>query len=154
MNNIEQFSLYTAKIFDVLYEEFPVPSGLDTNGIITEYLQFYEHEELKKLHLQKDFCEIVEQAGDKELKKKMLEKKPVIKENSYALESKKRDDQYKQESIYQGTLDFLISEGLIQVCPRGGYRLTAKSFSHLNKTFTDGKVGSSSYIVLARKSRF
>lgn len=146
MNNIEQFSLYTAKIFEVLYEEFPVPVGLDTNGIIAEYLQFYEHEELKKLHLQKDFSEIIEQAGDKELKQKILEKQPRIKENLHVLESKKRDDQYKQESIYDGTLDFLVSEDLIQACPHGGHRLTAKSFSHLNKTFIKGKVESSSYI--------
>lgn len=57
-----------------------------------------------------------------------------------------------QLSIYKGTLEFLIHEGLIRESDNGGYQLTSKSFSHLNKTFTDGSIEGveSTYITALR----
>jgi hypothetical protein len=71
----------------------------------------------------------------------------------HQLDNEFSSEKHVQESIYKGTLDFLISENLIKNIPHDVYRLTSKSFAHLNKTFKEGKVESeeSSYIVAIKK---
>jgi len=146
MQNSEQFSLYTAKIFEILFENFPVPVGLDRQDIIDEYLCFNEHESLKELRVKRDFADLVnmspEGSLDNELKQKAIEIYPELEESVYDLEDKKRTDKQQQLQILDGTIDFLLEEGFIISPPSRGYRLTSKSFSHLNKTFKKGKVES------------
>jgi hypothetical protein len=69
MKNIEQFSLYTAKIFSVLYEAFPVPVTLDRDKIIFEYIKFDKYDELKELNLKKGFSDIIKHSYREDLKK-------------------------------------------------------------------------------------
>lgn len=152
MHNSEQFSLYTAKIFDILFESFPVPVGLDRQDIINEFLSFNDHKTLLELRIKKDVADILNilpnDKIDGELKQKTRDIYPKLEENISELEDRERSDKQQQLQILDGTLDFLKEEGFI-ISPRsGGYRLTSKSFSHLNKTFKKGKVESedSSYI--------
>ena len=45
--NVDQFAIYSAKIFDLLYDSFPIPRSISRNEIISEYLTFSRHEELR-----------------------------------------------------------------------------------------------------------
>ena len=95
MKNIEQFSLYTAKIFDVLYENFPVPVSLDEQKIISEYLVFDKHEELKSLKLKKDIAEISKIADQEQLNNKIKEKLPKINNEISKIEKEEYDKKSK-----------------------------------------------------------
>jgi hypothetical protein len=151
MKNIDQFSIYSAKIFDVLYESFPVPTRLNENDIISEYLIFNKHKELKDLTLEKDIAELADSPEladivDREkISSKIISE---LKNEIWEIEKEENDDLNNQKSIFKGTLDFLVSEGLVLNQSPGSYRLTAKSFSHLSKTFEKGNIKSqdSSYI--------
>ncbi|EGQ7741009.1 hypothetical protein RII68_001870 [Vibrio parahaemolyticus] len=153
MKNIEQFSIYTAKIFEDLYSQFPVPVFIDRDRMIAMYLKFYGHEEMRQYRLKSeagDFFEMVN-AENPELglwdadKQKSVE---TAKARLRELEDEEHHDRFAQVAILDGTLDFLVDEGLIVLVPNKGYRLTSKSFSHLNKTFEDASINeqSKSYI--------
>jgi hypothetical protein len=141
--NIEQFAIYSAKIFEVLYDSFPIPTSLDRNSIISEYLTFDQSEELKKLKLKNDIADIAETvvfSDDEDWNEGLKHQLPAIKTRIFELENEQRNDRHRQELIYGGTLDFLIFEQLLRELESGGYQLTAKGFSHLNKVFEDGKI--------------
>jgi hypothetical protein len=138
--NVDQFSIYTAKVFEILYDSFPVPTSIDRREVIAEYLTFDDNsEELKNLKIKRDFADIVDHVDDEELKAKVKEKRLAIEARLAELEREQRDDVERQERIFGGTLDFLCWEGLIRNCDRG-YQLTAKGFSHLNKSFKGGEI--------------
>lgn len=141
-NNINQFGLYTAKIFDILYDSFPIPTTLTRKEIIAEYLLFDKEKELIELKTKKDFTELFDliHVDDHELKTQARNALPKINEKLKSIESDQRSDRNKQVAIYEGTLEFLVSEDLIRDSKNGGYQLTSKSFTHLNKTFTDGSI--------------
>ena len=138
--NIHQFAIYSAKIFEVLYDSFPIPRSLDRDSIISEYLTFDPCDELKVLKIKHDFADIIELTDDKELKERIRENIPSIKNRITALENEQRYDRRRQEMIYEGTLDFLTFEQLLRECESGGYQLTSKGFSHLNMVFEEGKI--------------
>jgi len=122
---------------------------LDRSEIILAYLKFDKKEELKDLQTKVSFVELVEHGfndinGTQEFK----EKSERVKKEYQRIKSEKDDDERKQSLIYQNTISFLEEEQLIKSCREGGYRLTSKSFAHLNKTFRDGKLENeeSSYI--------
>lgn len=138
--NIDQFAIYSAKIFEVLYDSFPIPRTLDKNSIISEYLTFDQSDELKELKIKYDFAEIIEMIDDEDLKERTRQKIPTIKARIMELENEQRYDRHLQEMIYEGTLDFLTFERLVRECTWGGYQLTSKGFSHLNMIFEDGKI--------------
>src|SRR5690554_577122 len=138
-DNVDQFSIYAAKVFEILYDSFPVPSAIDRREVIAEYLTFDNDEELKKLKIARDFADIVDHVDDEELKAKAKEKRPAIEARLAELERDQRNDVERQEQIFNGTLDFLCWEGLIRDCDNG-YQLTAKGFSHLNKSFKGGEI--------------
>ncbi|WP_027857748.1 hypothetical protein [Marinobacterium jannaschii] len=158
MNNIEQFSLYTAQILDILFESFPVPCNLDRSEITKEYLRFDKHESLKKLkneekslkiHL--DAFEAFQECFEEDVsdtKDEISKELHPIKDKVTKLEENKKSDNDKQQSILNGTIEFLSDEGLIKVVSPGKYRLTSKSFSHLNREFKNSsiKTDDSSYI--------
>jgi hypothetical protein len=140
MNNIEQFSLYTVKVFDILYASFPLFVTLDKTEIVSEYLKFDRHDDIEKLNLSKAYMEIVEMAGEDnkelmEIKAEVREKGPEIVKTLGSLERERENEKATQSAIYDGTLRFLESESLIRK-DKTGYQLTSKSFSHLNKKFT------------------
>jgi hypothetical protein len=147
MDNIEQFSLYTVKILDELYKKFPIKSSLCKEDIINEYLNFDKDEDIKQLSLKNSFIDIVEMIDTKDdceltnLEEKFKTVKPELEENLRSLKQEKQDEVSFQSEIYSGTLDFLISEGLIKN-ENDLYQLTSKSFSHLNKKFTSNTIES------------
>ncbi|WP_136799995.1 hypothetical protein [Desulfosediminicola ganghwensis] len=149
MDNIEQFSIYTAKIFEILYQKFPVPCSIDRMTIISDYLCFDKKDELKELKIKKDMAELLEHSYSEKLREKdFKEKIEKSKEQWREVEEERHNDERVQLEIYQGTIEFLLAENLISTCHQGGYRLTSKSFSHLNKKFKEGKLENeaSSYI--------
>ncbi len=151
MNNIQQFSLYSAKIFQLLYSSFPVPVGIDRDIMIEEFLYFDKNDELKNLQNTRSHGELITLLGKAtpEIENKIRQ----VSEAAYALEHEQRRDEDNQLAIYNGTIDFLAAEKLVIFIPNQGYRLTAKAFSHLNKTFeeTGIKENDSSYITAIKK---
>lgn len=153
MKNIEQFSIYTAKIFEDLYSEFPVPVFIDKDRMIDMYLKFDSHEEMRQYQFKKeagDFLEMVN-TENPELglwDADMQNDVEIVKARLRDLEDEEHHDRVTQEVIFDGTLGFLVDEELIVLIPKKGYRLTSKSFSHLNKTFEDASINeqSKSYI--------
>ena len=153
MKNIEQFSIYTAKIFEDLYSQFPVPVFIDRDRIITMYLKFDSHEEMRQYRLKSeagDFFEMVN-SQNPELSLWDADKQnnvEIAKARLRELENEERHDRVTQVAIFDGTLDFLVDEGLIVLVSNKGHRLTSKSFSHLNKTFEESAINeqSKSYI--------
>ncbi len=138
--NVDQFAIYSAKIFDLLYDSFPIPRSISRNEIISEYLTFSRHEELRELRIKNDIADLVGFTDDEELKRKVEERIPVIRDQLTELENEQRTDKFLQERIYEGTFEFLVFEGLFRECESGGYQLTSKGFSHLNRTFKDAAI--------------
>ncbi|PMH75149.1 hypothetical protein [Vibrio cyclitrophicus] len=151
MNNIEQFSLYSAKIFELLYSSFPVPVGIDRNAMIEKFLCFDKFDELKELQNNRSRGELVKLLST--ATPEIEEKVEQISEAAYELEDEQRRDRANQLDIYDGTIDFLVAEELVIFIPNQGYRLTAKAFSHLNKTFEETGIreNDSSYITAIKK---
>ncbi len=142
MNNIEQFSIYTAKIFEELYSTFPIPKYINQDEIITMHLQFDKHDEIREYNSLKNSSElskIIHEASPELAKWDYNDQKNLdeISSRLKTLKNAEHEDKDRQLSIYKSTLEFLKDEGLIVLIPYKGYRLTSKSFSHLNKTFED-----------------
>lgn len=148
MNNIEQFSLYTAKIFEELYDAFPIPIWIDKAKITSGCLLFDKNEELQDLKNKKDMAQLLVEFHNHEYTKKIKEKLPGIERAHSNLENEKNSEIWHQSAIFSSTLDFLISEELVRRPENGGCVLTAKAFSHLNKSFKNGAVNNedSTYI--------
>jgi hypothetical protein len=148
MDNIEQFSLYTAKVFEELYDSFPVPVSINRHKMISTCLLFNKDEELKKLKLKEVFSNLLVELKPNGKEQELEEKLPLIKQMRSDLEHEKNSEISIQTTLFNSTLDFLISEGLVRIPESGGYVLTAKAFSHLNKNFNNGALtnGDSSYI--------
>lgn len=144
MNNIELFSLYTAKILKELYDSFPIPINIDQHKMITDCLQFDKHEELQNLKHKNVIGNLLNETG----KISNIEKHLQNQEEYSVLENERGEEIRYQTNIFNSTLEFLISENLIRNPESGGYVLTAKAFSHLNKNFVNGKLNDeeSSYI--------
>ncbi|MDO9179523.1 MAG: hypothetical protein Q7U16_14575 [Agitococcus sp.] len=138
--NIDQFAIYSAKIFQLLYDYFPIPESIDHNEIICEYFTFDQSENLKVLKTKRDIASIIDATNDEELKSKIPKNLPVILEQITELEEAQRNDKDRQQQIYEGTLEFLTAEGLLRKYANGRYQLTSKGFSHLNKSFKDGGI--------------
>ncbi|MBI0575340.1 hypothetical protein [Pectobacterium parmentieri] len=138
-DNIDQFSIYAAKVFETLYDSFPVPIAIKQREVIADYLNFDNYEELKQLRIRRDIADIVDCVEDEDLKATVKEKRPAIEARLAELERDQRNGVDRQERIFNGTLDFLCWEGLIRHCDNG-YQLTAKGFSHLNKSFKGGEI--------------
>lgn len=99
-------------------------------------------------------AEIIELTDDQDLKDKVSEVLPKIDSKHRTLENEKRQDRESQENIFKGTIEFLVAEQFIRECEYRGYQLTSKSFSHLNKVFSDGEVKSNdkSYIEIIKSA--
>jgi hypothetical protein len=138
--NINQFALYSAKIFELLYDSFPVPLSISKDEVIAQYLTFDQDKELKELKMQQGIAEISIMTEDEELKARAIKNMPAFAASVAKLKQKQRLDRNQQEEIYGGTLTFLLCEGIIRECNRGTYQLTSKGFSHLNKSFKDGSI--------------
>jgi len=145
MDNIEQFSIYTAKVFEELYSAFPIPKFINHDEIIALHLKFDGQDEIKKLRSSTNTNEIRKMFGDchpelgawsNEDQKNFENAKAKLSD----LENSKQEDICIQSSILKGTLEFLKDEGLVALIPHKGYRLTSKSFSHLNKTFEEATI--------------
>ena len=139
MNNIEQFSLYTAKIFEELYDSFPVPKRVDQDKAISDCLSFDKHKELQDLKNKRDIAEFLIDIGDEDAKRIEGKLSEFTKEHS-TLDNEKHSEISLQKAIFNSTLEFLLSEDLVREAECGGYVLTAKAFSHLNKGFENGGI--------------
>ncbi len=139
MNNIEQFSLYTAKIFEELYDSFPIPKGLDHDKAISDCLSFDKHKELEDLKNKQDIAQLLIDIGHEDAER-IEGKLSEFKHEYSTLETEKRSEIRLQKAILNSTLEFLLSEGLVREAESGGYVLTAKAFSHLNKGFEGGVI--------------
>ncbi|MGI5013307.1 MAG: hypothetical protein ACRYGO_19055 [Janthinobacterium lividum] len=138
--NIDQFALYAAKLFELLYDSFPIPLTVDRNEVIAGYLAFDQDDEIKTLKNKEGFAEILEYTDNEEMKARARKALPAIQTKIAGLEKARHSDKHRQEQIYEGTLAFLIFEQIIRKCDHGGYQLTSKGFSHLNKSFRDGSI--------------
>jgi hypothetical protein len=138
--NIDQFSLYAAKIFELLYDSFPIPLTIDRIEVISAYLAFDRHDELKNLEIKEGIAEIFEYTNNEELMATAKKSLPAIKAQIAELEKIKLSDRSRQEQIYEGTLTFLMCEEIIRKHEHKGFQLTSKGFSHLNKSFKDGSI--------------
>ena len=139
MNNIEKFSLYTAKIFEELYDSFPIPKRLDQDQAISDCLTFEKHEELQDFKNKKDMAELLIDIGHEDAER-IEGKLSEFKDEHSALENEKHSEIKLQKTILNSTLEFLLSEELVREAKSGGYVLTAKAFSHLNKDFENGAI--------------
>jgi hypothetical protein len=115
--NINQFAIYTAKLFDILYDSFPVPINIDRNKIINEYLCFDKDKEIKELKTKQGIGDLVMAIEDNDTEKRDRVKKSLtrINEEVDSLETEKTNDRKNQISIFEGTMDFLLSEQLIRI---------------------------------------
>lgn len=142
--NIDQFSIYSAKILEVLSENFPVPHYVDEREIIREYLRFKNNDDIKDAREQIGIADIITSVGrhafsdDKISRAK--EKRKELEEDVDQMEQEKRNDQNIQSSIFQGTLYFLTEEGVLRETEDGKHQLTSESFLHLNKEFENGAI--------------
>ena len=148
MDNIEQFSLYTAKIFKELYNSFPIPVGINVHENISECLLFDKDDELQRLKIKKGIAILCAETNQSSAIDNFEEQLSTIQANHSELENEKSSEIKHQTAIFNNTLKFLISEGLVRTPECGGYILTAKAFSHLNKTFDNGSLNNeeASYI--------
>ena len=138
--NIDKFAIYSAKIFQILYDSFPISRTINKDEIILECLDFDKSEELKQLRTQIDIASFAEYTDDDEFKLKVQHKLPMIEAKAKELEEAQYSDKKIQNLICEGTLEFLASEDFIRQYDNGRYQLTSKGFSHLNKTFKDGLI--------------
>ncbi|HFG1922534.1 TPA: hypothetical protein ACGF2N_003602, partial [Vibrio cholerae] len=111
MKNIEQFSIYTAKIFEDLYSQFPVPVFIDRDSMIAMYLKFDDHEEMGKFRLKSqvgDFYGMVKNGNSKlgSLDADQQNNYEISKVRLRELEDEQHNDRLTQVSIFDGTLDF------------------------------------------------
>lgn len=150
--SIKQFGIYSAKILNVLYDSFPIPVFIDRNEVISQYLSFDQVAELERLRLGRDMAELVQMTNDETEIERAQQALPDISSRISNLEESQRSDRNNQEKIYDGTISFLVAEGLIRPINRQGYQLTAKGFSHLNKKVQGGGISDSdkTYIVALR----
>lgn len=142
--NIDQFSIYSAKILEVLSESFPVPHYVDEREITREYLKFTSNNDIKEARKKIDIADIITSIGhhafsDDEISR-AKEKQKELEEDVDQLEQEKRNDQNIQSSIFKGTLYFLTEEGVLRETEDGKHQLTSESFLHLNKEFEDGVI--------------
>jgi DNA-binding helix-hairpin-helix protein with protein kinase domain len=138
---IDQFAIYAAKIFEIMYDSFPIPSSLNRSKIISEYLSIEPRGELNALRNKiyvADMTALTKE--EKEPIQKAIKELPDNKKRMAEIEEKQRIDRHLQERIYEGTIEFLVFEGLLRKCEAEEYQLTSKGFSHLNKEFKDGKI--------------
>lgn len=137
--NIEQFAIYSAKIFQLLYDSFPISRAISKDEVILEYLGFDE-KELKQLKTKIDIASLAKYTDDEEFKLKVQTVLPKIEAKVNELEEAQYNDKKRQSLICEGTLEFLTSENFIRKYDNGRYQLTSKGFSHLNKVFKDGVI--------------
>jgi len=139
-NNIDKFSIYSAKIFKLLYDSFPIPCSIDRNAVILGYLVFDQEAELRNLKLKSDITETSKYLDDEELRHRIVNQFPSIQKNINDLEGIQQIDKDREKQIYDGTLKFLLSEELLRECNSGEYQLTSKGFSHLDQSFKNGSI--------------
>ena len=155
-DNFEQFSIYSGQILETLSLEFPVPCSLDKNGAINEYLKFEKNEELKEAKLKKYIADIVialERHSEEEVE--YARSKKIELENSIDLITEEKESDYKKQvAIFEGSLVFLIAEGLVREVEGVGFQLTSRAFFHLNKTFEEGSIKNSDTPLLRLKEIF
>src|SRR5690554_1822471 len=124
-DNVDQFAIYAAKVFEILYDSFPVPSAIDRRDVISEYLTFDNDEELKKLKVARDFADIVGHVDDEELKAKAKEKRPAIETRLAELERDQRNDVdrlMEPWTFFAGKASYVtVTTGISS--PRRGFRI-------------------------------
>lgn len=138
--NMDQFAIYSGKILEELHDSFPIPKYLDGNQISSEFAIFTRSDELRHLDTQRQFRKLIEEVGDAKQKQLARQKLPIIEGRAHKLEKEKADIYQLQQLIFEGTLEFLVSEKIIRECENGKYQLTSKGFSHLNKSFKSGAI--------------
>lgn len=155
-NNLDQFGIYAGKILEVLSMEFPVPCYLNNDGIIEEYLKFDKDDEIKELRHNKDIADLIVTFGvhDKEYIEFARNKHLELSADIDEMEEEKRKDHQRQVSILNGSLEFLIEEGLIREIDSGGLQLTSRAFVHLNKKLEEGGVKTSETLLSRLKRIF
>jgi len=138
--NMDQFAIYSGKILAELHDSFPIPKYLDGNKISSEYAIFRHSDELNETDTKREFFTILEQVGNETQKQDAKNTLPNLNERADQLRKEKTEAYALQKAIFDGTLDFLVSENIIRESESGKYLLTSKGFSHLNKSFKSGAI--------------
>lgn len=139
MNNSDLFSAFASQILAALHESFPIPIGLPKSRIIGELENHAELWDLKrKVSTVESGTELLEAAGQmtSELREMAQQKKSELGSKIQGKEQRIR----QMESVFDGTVAFLVSEGFIRSDENGTYQLTLKGFTHLNKRFEQGTI--------------
>ncbi len=145
--NIQQFSVYSADIFNELYDAFPMMSALRSEDMIRPYLDIAIDEDMKELQNTVDMGELVSiVSGLTDAQKLNIDK---AKDKIYSIKRSKQQDSNKQRDLFEGTLLFLRDEYLLRETDDHDYQLTAKGFSHLNKIFTNNQISNSKETYIA-----
>ena len=145
--NIQQFSVYSADIFNKLYDIFPMTCALRAEDMIRPYLDSAIDKDMKELKITVDMGDLVSIVSElTEAQKFSVEE---AKDKIYSINSSKQHDSNNQRELFEGTLLFLRDEGYLRELDDQDYQLTAKGFSHLNKTFTDTNISESKETYIA-----
>ena len=147
--NIDLFSIYVAKVLDVLFDSFPIPKQLLTKDFV-ESVAFD-----KWLKATDEVLAGVHDPGN-----------PFARAEASSRESEKLSEairnQQHREQVFTGTMRFLIAEGFVRCDEQfsdftlhASCQLTSKGLLHLNCEFKDKQIGESgSSIIDAIKRRF
>lgn len=150
MKNSDAFSVFSSKIFDLLYEEFPIFMSLPEReivGLVESYDELlYLDKEISNIT---GIVECMGILGEITQDVKEISKKKLYKLNDSRVEKVKKLQQ--ANLLFKGTIDFLIEEGFIRF-NENLYQLTAKGFAHLNKSFNQEEI--SDHVPLIEKLRY
>jgi len=139
MNNSDLFATFASQLFAVLHENFPVPAQLPRRQIIEDLENHDELWDLKrKASTVTDMAEMLEATGQMttELREKAEQKKSEL---TAQIEDKAQRLR-RMDAVFDGTVEFLVSEGFVRSDDNGTYQLSLKGFSHLHKRFEQGAI--------------
>ena len=147
MRNADQFTVFASKVFDTLYESFPIPVPLARSQLIEDVTQSLQ--KIRELEWKKDAIESATYVFEK-VGQITEEEKENAKKNISTLESKVRDEHDRRrnmERVLEGTIAFLVFEEFVREDDNGYYQLTLRGFTHLNKRFAQHEIQDNTTII-------
>ncbi|UFS72030.1 hypothetical protein LPW11_07510 [Geomonas sp. RF6] len=135
--NVEIFSYFVSLVFSKLYEQFPIEVKLERDEVLTKFYQVINAENLFDIMEDVNYCEYLNAnaATVSSEQKHICEK--LSKQCEIALAGNGCDKQ-KYETIFDYTIDFLVTEGLMRKIGVNSYQMTHRGFSQIHR-HSDGE---------------